>query len=196
AGRRVRGAARHGRVARRGRPALRVVRPRGAPPHVGRDQEPRRAVLRGPGARAGAHGPGGTSHQRVPPPRPGAARGLLLVPAALALGGKRPAVRIAAGRGARARGYSPGGVAHRRVARARARPARHPRRALGPPVVSYTRRGDVLEGPRAPGAPPGPRHPAAADRNVIDEAPQAPQAPQAPEAPAPVGHVVATELKP
>src|SRR5207247_3731303 len=64
------------------------------------------------------------------------------------------------------------------------------RRALGSPVVSYTRRGDVLEGPRAPGTPPGPRHPAAPDRNVIDEAPQAPQAPP------PVGHVVATELKP
>src|SRR5207237_5336890 len=96
---------------------------------------------------------------------------------------ERRAVRVAAGRGTGARGYSPGGLAHRRVARPRARPARDPRRALGPPVVSYTRRGDLLEGPRAPGPPLGPRFPAAEDRNVIGKASAAPAPPPPPPPP-------------
>src|SRR5207249_1549434 len=71
------------------------------------------------------------------------------------------------------------------MAVARARSGLHARRTLGPPVVSYTRRGDLPAELRATGLAPGGRVPSPEDGVMIDKS-----------RPIPIGRVVATELKP
>src|SRR3989442_705346 len=91
------------------------------------------AAARGPDGRHG------TAHQRVPRPRrPCAQRRVLVVPAAVAVGGERPVVRAAADRGPGRGGDDRGGGRGQFLAARRAGAGLDPGRALGPSAVSYT----------------------------------------------------------
>src|SRR5258707_7815642 len=103
------------------------------------------------------------------------------------MGGQRFAVWTGAGRSARASGDGHAGSGAERLAVGRACAAGDARDTLGPPVVSFTSRGGIPEGPRPPGFAAPSCLPAAHDGNVI-----ARSDPQS----APIGRVVATELKP
>src|SRR2546428_13738273 len=147
------GGARGGVAGRRGgggggRRLSRARPPRRTSARARGDQEPRRTVLRGRRPDSRAHTPRAPSHVGVPPAGPGAPRGLLMVPAPVAVGGERPVVRLAARRGARAWGRGRRGVGREQLARARARAGLDPRRAVGSLTLSYPCRGDVSEGPR------------------------------------------------
>src|SRR5438094_138888 len=124
--------ARRRRVARgRWRP-LGLDRSLRAPARAGRREESRRALLRRYGAGAGAHAAGRASLRRVSAARAGGrARHLLLVRAAVAVGGKRSAVRPAAPRSPRPSGHPGARRAHRGLGAGAAGAHRHPRPALG-----------------------------------------------------------------
>src|SRR6266487_1583955 len=103
------------------------------------------------------------------------------------MGGQRFAVWTGAGRSPRASGDGHAGSGAERLAVGRACASGDARDTLGPPVVSFTSRGGIPEGPRPPGFAASSCLPAAQDGNVI-----ARSDPQS----APIGRVVATELKP
>src|SRR6266581_2672072 len=175
---------RGGRVARDRRAPVAIAR-RGAPPaRPGRDQEPWCAVPRrqGPGTRVDVAGR--ISDQRVCGARGSHSHGsVFLVPETLALGRERLALRIAAHRSSRASRHGGPRVGIERLALDRARTARDARYTVGPAVVSFTSRGGILEGPRAPGSPAASQpHVSVAEAGVVTITP--------------IGRVVATELKP